>query len=177
MSQFLIDIAKIRTSANSMFQQGALTESNETNTRAVIELLEGALATEWICVLRYTQHALTAKGIHSKAVAEEFTEHAAEELEHAKWLASRINQLGGVPSLDPATLARKSHSQYKECKSITEMIRENLIAERIAIISYREMIRYVGDGDPTTRRMLEDILKVEEEHAEDLSSLLLLSDL
>jgi len=135
-------------------------------------LLDGALATEWICVLRYTQHSLAAAGLHAEPVAAEFREHAAEEQGHAMALAERIKQLGGNPSLNPKTLVEKSHADYKECDNLLDMIRENLVAERIAVSAYTEMVRYFGNDDPTSRQLIEGILAVEEEHADDMADLL-----
>jgi len=172
MSQFITDIEKIRSQAKKSLDDGAVTDANESKVKSVIALLDAALATEWICVLRYSQHSVTATGIYAETIAEHFAEHAQEELEHAHWLAKRIQQLGGVPHLDPAHLVNSAHSYYAECNSLLDMIKENLIAERIAIISYTEMIRSVGESDPTSRRLFEKILEVEEEHADDLASLL-----
>ena len=135
-------------------------------------MLNDALATEIVCVLRYKRHYFMAQGLSSESVKAEFNEHAAEEQEHADRIAERIVQLGGAPDLNPATLATRAHSEYVEATSLVEMIRENLIAERIAIESYREMVEYLDGKDPTTHRMMRDILAVEEEHAEDLNSLL-----
>ena len=138
----------------------------------VLRLLNEALATEIVCVLRYKRHYFMATGIHATSVAAEFTEHAVEEQQHADMLAARITQLGGSPDFNPEGLLSRSHSEYIEGKDLMEMIREDLVAERIAIESYTEMIRYFGDDDPTSRRMLEEILAKEEEHAEDLRTLI-----
>jgi bacterioferritin len=138
----------------------------------VLKLLNDALATELVCALRYKRHYFMAKGIESESVAAEFAEHATEEQEHADKLAARIVQLGGEPDFAPQTLAARAHSEYREGKDLTDMIRENLVAERIAIESYREVIRYLGDSDTTTRRIFEEILAVEEEHADDMTDLL-----
>jgi bacterioferritin len=172
MSEFLIDIERLRREARQRTDEGAVTPHYKADRGEVLKMLDAALATEWICVLRYTQHALAARGIHAEAVAAEFTEHASQEQEHAMQLAERIKQLGGTPSLDPTTLAGRSHSEYRECDTLLDMIKENLIAERIAIESYTEMIRYLGDRDVTSRRVLEHILAVEEEHADDMADLL-----
>jgi bacterioferritin len=144
--------------------------SGDRNT--VIKVLNEALATELVCVLRYKRHYYTATGIHAQAVAEEFLEHAKEEQEHADKIAERITQLDGEPDFNPATLASRSNSEYVEGKSLADMIREDLIAERIAIESYSEIIRYLGDNDPTSRRVMEEILAKEEEHAEDMRNLI-----
>ncbi len=139
---------------------------------AIVELLNDALATEIVCVLRYKRHFYMAQGPHSIAAKQEFAEHATEELAHADRLAERIIQLGGAPDFSPDGLADRSHAEYVEGRSLGDMMREDLVAERVAIESYREMIAFVGERDPTTRRLLEDILTAEEEHADDLTSLL-----
>ena len=172
MSSFTLDLETIRAQARQSMEQGAFTEANTIDRSIVLKMLDAALATEWVCVLRYSQHAATATGIHSEAIAEHFAEHAQQELQHAQSLAKRIHLLGGAPSLDPSALSAKAHSRYQECDSLVDMIKENLLAERIAIISYTEMIRHIGTSDPTTRRLLESILEVEEEHADELSALL-----
>lgn len=177
MSQFLTDINRIRSQAKRRIDEGAVTPANKSNRVAVIDLLDAALSTEWICVLRYTQHATVASGLHAESVAQEFWEHAGEELEHAHRIAKRIHQLGGHPSLDPQHMSETAHSYYVECTSLLDMIKENAIAERIAIMSYTEMIRFVGDGDPTTRRLLEEILEKEEEHADEMADLLAALDI
>ena len=138
----------------------------------VVELLNGALATEIVCVLRYKRHYFMASGIHAQAVAAEFLQHANEEQGHADQIAERIVQLGGEPNLSPDGLSSRSHSEYVEGTTLTDMIKEDLVAERVAIDSYKELINYLGDDDPTSRRMLEQILAVEEEHADDLVTLL-----
>ena len=135
-------------------------------------MLDVALATELVCTLRYRRHYFMAQGLRARSVADEFLEHSQQELEHADQIATRINQLGGSPDLDPERLAARSHAEYRECSSIEEMITENLIAERIAIESYREMIKKIGDKDPTTRRVIESVLETEEEHAEELVSMM-----
>jgi bacterioferritin len=166
------NVAEIRSKARQHLADGAVTDNYAGNKEAVINLLQTALSTEWICVLRYTQHQISADGIHAEPVARHFAEHAAEEQGHAMQLAVRIKQLGGTPSFDPTTMTAASHSEYKECDSLSDMIRENLVAERIAVHSYTEMIRFIGDTDPTTVRMLKEILATEEEHADELASLL-----
>ena len=149
-----------------------MTEGYRADREAVIRLLNEALATEIVCVLRYRRHYFMASGIHAQAVAQEFLAHSNEEQGHADQLAERITQLGGAPDLNPAGLLSRSAAEYQEGGSLIEMIQEDLIAERIAIDSYNDMIRYVGDSDPTSRRLLESILGVEEEHAEDMRTLL-----
>lgn len=165
-------VEDLRRRAREHVEQGAVTAAYTADREVVVRLLNEALATELVCVLRYKHHYFVAAGLHGKAVASEFLEHAVEEQKHADQIAERITQLNGVPDLDPATLLQRSHAEYKTGKSLTDMIREDLIAERIAIESYGEMIAYVGDKDPTTRRMLEEILAKEEEHAQDMSDLL-----
>lgn len=169
---FLVDIQTLRERARMHMQQGAVTPGYSADRTTVIDLLNTALATEIVCVLRYKRHYFMAQGINAKSVAAEFLEHANEEQNHADMLAARIVQLGGEPDLTPDTLSRRSHSEYVEGDDLLSMIQEDLVAERIAIDSYATMIRYVGDDDPTTRRLLEDILASEEEHADDLSTLL-----
>jgi bacterioferritin len=166
------NIAEIRKSAREHVDNGAITENYEGDKSSVIEMLGAALATEWVCVLRYTQHQIAATGIHADAIASHFAEHAEEEQRHAMELAIRIRQLGGVPSLDPAAMSALSHSEYKECDSLSAMIMENLVSERVAIQTYTEMIRILGDSDTTTKRMLEGILADEEEHADELAGLI-----
>jgi bacterioferritin len=169
---FLTDIKTLRDRARRHMQEGAVTPDYKADSKSVLKVLNEALATEIVCVLRYKRHQFTAKGIHSRSVAAEFAEHAAEEQAHADLLAQRIVQLGGEPDYSPASLVLRSHTEYTEGDDLVEMIEEDLVAERVAIESYGEMIRYVGDDDPTTRRVLETILAEEEEHADDLSSLL-----
>lgn len=169
---FLSDVKTLRERARRHIEKGALTESYAADVHVVIELLNTALATELVCVLRYKRHYYMAEGLNAETAATEFLEHATEEQDHADRLAERIVQLGGEPNLDPASLAPRSHSEYDESTKLEEMLREDLVAERIAIESYGEMIRFLGDKDPTTRRLLEDILSVEEEHADDLAGLL-----
>ena len=169
---FVLDVEKIRADARQHMDEGAVTEGYGADRETVLKLLNDSLATEIVCTLRYKRHYFMAKGIHSEAVAQEFLEHANEEQEHADTLAERIVQLGGAPNFAPDTLTGRSHSEYKEGKDLVDMIRENLVAERIAIDTYREIIRYLGDSDTTTRRIFEEILAVEEEHADDMADLL-----
>jgi bacterioferritin len=169
---FLSDIKELRRRARSHIEEGAVTEAYRADRETVLRLLNEALATEIVCVLRYKRHYYTASGIHAQAVAAEFLEHAAEEQNHADQIAERIVQLGGEPDLNPEGLLSRSHSEYVEGDGLVEMIKEDLVAERVAIDSYAEMIRYIGDDDPTTRRMLEGILATEEEHADDLRTLI-----
>jgi bacterioferritin len=170
--KFVNNIQSIRKRARSHIEQGAMTEGYRANRSAVIEILNDALATEIVCVLRYKRHYYMASGIHAKSVAAEFLEHANEEQGHADLIAMRIVQLGGAPDLAPDSLQSRSHSEYVEGKDLVEMLEEDLVAERIAIDTYRDIIAYLGNDDPTTRRMMETILASEEEHAEDLSTLL-----
>jgi len=169
---FLTDIKELRRRARSHIEQGAITAAYRGDRETVLRLLNEALATELVCVLRYKRHYYMASGIHAQAVAEEFLEHASEEQAHADLIAERINQLGGEPDLNPEGLLTRSHSEYVEGDDLVDMIKEDLVAERIAIDSYSEMIRYIAADDPTTRRMLEGILATEEEHAEDLRLLI-----
>jgi bacterioferritin len=169
---FLTDIRTLRQRAREHIERGAVTEGYSADRETVLKLLNEALATEIVCVLRYKRHYFTAAGIHATSVAQEFLEHANEEQGHADEIAARIVQLGGSPNFSPDGLSARSHAEYVEGNDLLDMIREDLVAERIAIDSYREMITYMGSDDPTTRRMLEGILAVEEEHADDLVSLL-----
>jgi bacterioferritin len=169
---FLTDVETIRKRARKNIERGAVTEGYGADRKRLIEILNAALATEIICVLRYKRHYFMASGINAKSIASEFLEHANEEQGHADLIATRIVQLGGAPDLSPAGLAQRSHSEYVEGHSIVQMLEEDLVAERIAIDTYREVVQYLGNDDPTTRRMIETILASEEEHAEDLSSLL-----
>ena len=170
--KFLTDIKTIRARARKHIQQGAVTEGYPAERTTVIKILNEALATEIVCVLRYKRHYFMASGLSAQSVAAEFLQHANEEQGHADEIAVRIVQLGGEPNLSPEGMLSRSHSEYVEGESLIDMIKEDLVAERVAIDSYAEMIAYVSDKDPTTRRMLEGILAVEEEHAEDLASLL-----
>ena len=172
IEQFESDIEHIREQAREDIDAGAVTEGYRANRHEVINMLNTALATELVCVLRYKYHYFMASGLQAQNAAEEFLEHAREEQEHADTLAARIVQLGGEPDLSPEGLKDRSHAEYATGETLSDMIREDLVAERIAIDSYRDMIEYVGDDDPTTRRMLESILAVEEEHADDLSGLM-----
>ena len=169
---FLTDIQTIRKRAREHIDQGAITAGYKADRDTVIKLLNEALATEIVCTLRYKRHYYMASGIHAKSVAAEFLEHAQEEEQHADMLARRITQLEGAPNFNPDGLLTRSHSDYVEGGDLVDMIKEDLVAERIAIDSYLEMVRYIGDRDPTTRRVLEEILAVEEEHADELSDML-----
>lgn len=169
---FVADIEQIRRRPRQHIEDGAVTSAYRGDRQTVIRVLNEALATELVCVLRYKRHYYMARGIHAQAVADEFLEHAQEEQEHADKIAERITQLDGAPDLNPDTLTRRSHSEYVEGESLVDMIREDLVAERIAIESYNEIIRYLGDNDPTSRRVMEEILAKEEEHADDLKSLI-----
>lgn len=169
---FLTDIKTLRERARRHIENGAVTEGYSADRETVVKLLNEALATEIVCVLRYKRHYFMASGINAESVATEFLQHANEEQGHADLIAQRIVQLKGEPDLNPEGLLTRSHAEYVEGNSLLDMIREDLVAERIAIDSYREMITYFGNDDPTSRRMLEGILAVEEEHADDLVSLL-----
>ena len=169
---FLTDIKTLRERARRHIDQGAVTEGYRADRETVVKLLNEALATEIICVLRYKRHYFMATGINAESVAAEFLQHANEEQAHADLIAQRIVQLQGEPNFSPDGLATRSHAEYVEGDTLLDMIKEDLVAERIAIDSYREMINYVGTDDSTTRRMLEGILAMEEEHADDLVSLL-----
>jgi len=171
-ASFLTDIKTLRERARKHIDKGAVTEGYGADLDTVLKLLNEALATELICVLRYKRHFYMATGLHAEPVAAEFLQHANEEQGHADELAARIVQLGGEPNFSPEGLTTRSHAEYVEGDNLVEMITEDLVAERIAIESYGEMIRYLGKHDPTTRRMLEGILAVEEEHADDLASFL-----
>ncbi|AKV04531.1 Bacterioferritin [Labilithrix luteola] len=170
---FVADIKEIRRRAREHLEQGAMTKNYGGDVETAVKLLNEGVATELVCVLRYKYHATMAVGIASESVKAEFTQHALEEMQHLEWLAERINQLGGKPNLDPQGLLSRSSSEYVEGDTLVDMIRENLVAERIAIESYRAMIRYFGDKDPTTRILLERILEKEEEHANDMHDLLM----
>ena len=169
---FLSDIATLRKRAREHIAEGAVTPGYDADRKVVIKLLNDALATEWVCTLRYKRHYYMAKGIHAEGVAAEFLEHANEEQQHADQIAHRIVQLGGEPDLAPDGLASRSHAEYVEGDTLEDMIKEDLVAERIAIDSYREIVAYLGEADSTTRRLMEEILAKEEEHADDLASLL-----
>ncbi len=168
----LTDITTLRKRARQHIEQGAVTAGYDADRPTVLKLLNDSLATEIICVLRYRRHYFMAKGIHSKGIADEFLVHSNEEQGHADLIAERIVQLGGAPNFSPDGMSKRSHSEYVEADSLAQMIKENVVAERIAIDTYREIIQYIGDKDPTTRRMLESILAVEEEHADEMADLL-----
>jgi bacterioferritin len=169
---FLTDIKTLRKRARQHIEHGAITEGYKADRKTVIKVLNESLATEIVCVLRYRRHYFMASGIHAEGVAAEFLQHANEEQGHADQIAQRIVQLGGEPNFNPEGLLSRSHAEYVEGETLLDMIKEDLVAERIAIDSYREIIQYLGNDDPTTRRMMEGILAMEEEHAEDLVSLL-----
>jgi len=172
MSQFVSDIDAIRRRAREQIDKGPVTGAYRADLPRVLEVLNEVLATELVCVLRYKRHYFTASGINAQPVAAEFLQHANEEQGHADLVAQRITQLGGSPNFDPNGLATRSHAQYDASEGLVPMIREDLIAERIAIESYSEIIRWLGSDDPTTRSMIEGILKMEEEHADDLRNLI-----
>jgi bacterioferritin len=172
MDGLLTDVQTLRTSARQSIEDGAVTAGYRGDRAAVLKLLNDALATEIVCVLRYRRHHFMARGPQSKGIAAEFLAHSNEEQGHADKLAERIVQLGGEPDFSPVGLASRSHAEYVAGETLVEMVKEDLIAERIAIDSYREFIRCIGDDDPTTSRLLESILAMEEEHADELSSLL-----
>lgn len=168
----MTDVRTLRERARQRIGDGAVTKGYSADRETVLKLLNEALATEVVCNLRYRRHYFMAAGPNSEAAKAEFLEHATQELQHADQIAERIVQLGGEPDLNPATLLERSHAEYVPGRSLEDMIKENLVAERIAIDSYREIIQYLGDKDPTSRRLMEEILATEEEHAEDMSSLL-----
>jgi bacterioferritin len=172
MGEFLTDLKEIKARARKEMEKGAVTDNYKADLKAVVKVLNQVLATEMVCVLRYRRHYYMASGINSEAVKAEFLQHANEEQQHADWVATRITQLNGEPDFNPEGLASRSHSEYAEGHNLVEMIKEDLFAERIAIESYSEIVRWLGDKDPTTRRLIEEILKVEEEHAEDMKTLL-----
>ena len=174
---FLSDVKTLRERARKNMSEGAVTPSYQGDVNKTIEILQSVLATEIVCVLRYTMHSVAATGIHSEGVKAEFAEHAKEEAEHVNEVAERINQLGGKPDFNPSGLASRAASEYGSAQTLVEMIKENLVAERIAIEHYQELIRYFGNDDPGTRSMLEGILVVEEEHANDMSDLLSAHDM
>lgn len=168
----ITDRKTLRANARKSIEDGAITPTYSADRKMVVKLLNDALATEWVCVLRYYRHYYMAKGMLADAVKAEFLEHAQQEQAHAGMLAERIVQLGGEPDFNPDTLTARSHAEYKEGGNLRDMVRENLVAERIAIDSYREMINFVGDKDTTTKRILEHILAQEEEHADDFADML-----
>jgi len=169
---FISDVKTLRERARKNIADGAVTSTYKGDPKHTVEILQSVLATEIVCILRYTMHSIAAQGISSEGVKAEFAQHAKEEQEHMTAVAERITQLGGSPNFDPEGLASRSASQYSTGPTLVDMIKENLIAERIAVEHYQELIRYFGDDDPTTRRMLEWILSVEEEHADDMHDLL-----
>ena len=169
---FIADITELRRRAKENIERGAVTENYQGKVQQAIELLQTALATEVVCVLRYTMHAVAAVGIDSESVKEEFVEHANDEHEHMEKIAERINQLGGTPNLNPEGLHTRSATEYGNAQTLIDMIKENLVAERIAVEHYRDLIRFFADKDPTTRVMLEGILAQEEDHANDMHDLL-----
>ena len=169
---FVTDVEELRRRAREHMEMGAVTSAYRADRDTVIKILNDVLATELVCVLRYKRHYYMATGIHAEPVAQEFLEHAEEEQEHADVIAERIVQLGGEPDFNPAGLAMRSHSEYVEGESLLDMVREDLVAERIAVESYSEIIRYLGDDDPTTRLAIEQIMSKEEEHADDMKTIL-----
>lgn len=169
---FQADIEAIRKRAREKMEDGAITGAYKADPNKVVEVLNEALATEIVCNMRYRNHYYMASGIHAESVAAEFKEHATQEQEHADWISERITQLGGRPNWNPEGLTTRAHAEYKECDELEDMIRENLVAERIAIETYAAIARWLGSDDPTTRRLMERILEVEEEHADDMRSLL-----
>jgi bacterioferritin len=172
MSDFVLDVKTIRDRARKHMEDGAVTGGNKADRKRVIEVLNEVLATELVCVLRYKRHYFMARGIHSESVKAEFLQHAGEEQQHADWIAERITQLGGAPNFNPEGITQRSHSEYDESANLEAMVRADLLAERIAIESYSEIVRWLANDDPTTRKMIEDILKMEEEHANDMADLL-----
>ncbi|WP_329154579.1 ferritin-like domain-containing protein [Streptomyces sp. NBC_01456] len=172
MAEFLTDVETLRERARREIEKGPVTDAYGADLERVLQVLNEALATEIVCTLRYRRHYYTASGLYSEPVAAEFLEHAAEEQQHADKVAQRIVQLGGEPDFNPDTLTRRAHAGYDASADLIEMIKEDLIAERVAIASYTEIAKWLGDGDPTTRRVFEDLLAKEEEHADDLRGLL-----
>src|SRR4051794_15228484 len=169
---FLADVQEIRRRARQHMEKGAVTEGYKADLETVQRVLNEALATEIVCVLRYKRHQFMARGMNAESVAQEFAEHASEEQQHADQLAERITQLGGSPNFNPEGILTRSHSEYVEGETLVDMIKEDLVAERIAIESYSEIIRYLGENDPTSRRLMEEILAKEEEHADDMANLI-----
>ena len=169
---FLTDVKTLRERARQHIEQGAVTAGYNADRETVLKLLNEALATEIVCTLRYKRHYYMADGLNASIAADEFLEHAQQEQQHADWLAERIVQLGGAPNFSPEGLQSRSHAEYVEGETLKEMVKEDLIAERIAIDSYLEIATYLGDKDPTTRRIMEEILAQEEEHADDMASIL-----
>ena len=172
MGEFLTDVQTLRERARQQIEQGPITDAYTADRERVVAILNDVLATELVCVLRYKRHYHMAAGLNAGPVAAEFLEHANQELAHVDQVAERITQLQGEPNFNPATLTSRSHAEYVEGDSLTDMIKEDLVAERVAIASYNEIIRWIGDGDFTTRTMLEGILATEETHADDLLKLL-----
>jgi bacterioferritin len=172
MNEFALDLDQIRAQARHEMESGPITDAYGKNVARVIDVLNDVLATEIVCVLRYKRHYHTAQGVHAPVVAAEFLEHADAEQRHADLAAERISELGGEPDFNPALLAGRSHTEYFAGTRLMDMIREDLVAERIAVITYTEIVRWLGDADPTTRRLMEHLLADEEEHAEDLSRLI-----
>ena len=172
MDKFLTDVKKLRDSARKNMDKGSVTEGYKADVHQVLKVLNDVLATELVCVLRYKRHYYMAQGISSDSVKAEFLQHANEEQQHADWVAERITQLGGEPDFSPKTLTDRAHSEYVEGKTLVDMIKEDLVAERIAIQTYSEIIRWLGDKDPTSKILIEQINKVEEEHANDMLDLL-----
>ncbi|MFE9427408.1 bacterioferritin [Kitasatospora sp. NPDC006697] len=172
MADFVTDVQTLRTRARQNLERGPVTDAYGADLPKVLDMLNTALATEIVCTLRYRQHHFTAKGLDSEPVAQEFLAHSVEEQDHADRLASRIAQLGGTPDMDPSRLLDRAHSEYVPAADLKQMLTENLVAERIAIASYTEMITWLGDADPTTRGLLESILAREEEHADDMLTFL-----
>ncbi|MGH7907903.1 MAG: ferritin-like domain-containing protein [Candidatus Binataceae bacterium] len=172
MNKFATDIKAIRDRARQNMEKGAVTEGYKADRGQVVKVLNDVLATELVCVLRYKRHYFVAEGLDAEGARDEFLQHATEEQQHVDWVAQRITQLNGEPNVKTAGLADRSHSEYVEGKDLVSMIKEDLVAERIAIETYSEIVRWLGEDDPTTRKLVEDILKVEEEHAEDMKTLL-----
>lgn len=172
MGEFIMDIEAIRARARVHLERGPITDAYVADRDRVIAVLNEVLATELVCVLRYKRHYFTAVGINAGPVAQEFLQHATEEQQHADMAAQRISQLGGEPNFSPEGLATRSHTEYDSSPGLLEMVKEDLVAERIAVASYQEIVRWLGNDDPTTRRMIETILAQEEEHAEDLLNIL-----
>ncbi|MCU1460164.1 MAG: putative bacterioferritin [Acidimicrobiales bacterium] len=172
MGEFLTDVQTLREQARQHIELGPITSAYGADRERVVSVLNEALATELVCVLRYKRHYYMASGLSSSGAVAEFMQHANEEMGHADLIAARIVQLRGEPDFNPDVLTKRSHAEYVEGQNLTDMLREDLVAERVAIASYEEMIRWLGDKDPTTRRMLEGILEIEEQHAEDLLNLL-----
>lgn len=169
---FRLDLENIKKRAREHMSEGAVTETYGADREQVLKVLNEVLATEIVCNLRYRNNALVAQGIHAESIVAEFQEHAMQEQDHADKIAARIVQLGGEPDMNPATLLTRSHADYKTSRDLRELLKENLIAERVAISTYLEIARWLGDRDPTTRRLIEWVLEQEEEHADDLASLL-----